>query len=105
MGTVRPMKDIDDLAGIPRYIQVARIIENEIRTGIWKPGGVIPSQNQLSQRFGIARTTAGKAAQLLAARGLVSAVAGIGMVVTPRNRWADPELSRLPHLIQPFRYE
>lgn len=90
-GYVSRMTELDDLAGIPRYVQVARFLETEIRSGVWKPGSVIPSQVQLSQRYGIARTTAGKAHARLAERGMVAAVPGVGMVVTPRARWADSE--------------
>jgi DNA-binding GntR family transcriptional regulator len=91
-GYVARMTELDDLAGIPRYVQVARIIESEIRTGIWKPGSAVPSQIVLNQRFGIAKTTAGKAHAWLAERGLVVAVPGVGMVVTPRDRWSKPEV-------------
>lgn len=45
--------------GVPRYRQVAAILERETRDGTWLPGKVIPSQTQLAQRFGIAKATAG----------------------------------------------
>jgi GntR family transcriptional regulator len=85
------MAKLDDASGIPRYIQAARIIESEIRSGVWKPGSAIPSQVRISQEYGIAKTTAGKAHARLAERGLVTAVPGVGMVVLPRARWAEPE--------------
>ena len=84
-------EDIDDSTGIPRYIQVARIVEHEIRDGVWIPGSVVPSVNTLSQRFGVARTTVQKAHARLAERGMVSAVPGVGMAVRPRKEWAAPE--------------
>jgi DNA-binding transcriptional regulator YhcF (GntR family) len=84
-------EEIDDTSGIPRYVQVARIIEAEIRTGVWQPGQAISSQVTISQEYGIARTTAGKAHALLAERGLVTAVPGVGMVVLPKARWSEPE--------------
>ena len=80
-------KEIDDTSGIPRYVQVARIIENEIRTGVWKPGSVIPSQVTISQEFGIARTTVARVHARLAEHHLVVAVPGVGMVVLPRAKW------------------
>lgn len=85
------MEELDDLAGIPRYVQVARIIEAEIRAGVWNPGSSIPSQLQLRQRYGIAKTTAGKAHARLADRGLIVSAPGVGMIVTPRSRWFAPE--------------
>ena len=45
------MTELDDMSGVPRYRQVAAILEREIRDGTWLPGKVIPSQTQLAQRF------------------------------------------------------
>jgi len=83
--------ELDDLSGVPRYLQVARVIESEIRSGTWEIGKPIQSQVQLSQRFGIAKATAAKSHAWLADRGYVVAVPGVGMVVTPPERWRpDP---------------
>ena len=79
--------DLDDLSGVPRYQQVALILEREIRAGTWEPGRPIPSRIQTAQRFGVAQATAGRAHGWLAERGYVVAVPGVGMVVTPRDRW------------------
>jgi DNA-binding GntR family transcriptional regulator len=81
--------DLDDLSGIPRYLQVARVIEAEIRAGQWTPGNAVPSRNQLAARFGIARETAARAHGWLARSGYLVPVPGVGMVVTPANRWPD----------------
>lgn len=82
---------LDDTSGISRYIQVARIVESQIRAGVWLPGSVIPSVVTLSQTYAIAKTTASKAHGRLAERGLVIAAPGVGMVVLPRARWAPAE--------------
>ena len=79
--------DLDDLSGVPRYLQVARIIEAEIKAGQWPPGQPVPSRNQLAERFGIARETAARAHSSLARAGYLVAVPGVGMVVTPTERW------------------
>ncbi len=79
--------DLDDLSGVPRYQQVALILEREIRAGTWEPGKPVSSRIQLTQRFGIAQATAARAHAWLAERGYVVAVPGVGMVVTPRDRW------------------
>jgi len=82
---------LDDLSGVPRYLQVARVIESEIRSGTWEAGKPVPSRNQLSQRFEVAQMTAAKAHSWLADRGYVVAVPGVGMVVTPLDHWRpDP---------------
>ena len=79
--------DLDDLSGVPRYLQVARVLEAEIRAGQWASGDVAPSRNQLAERFGIARETAARAHAWLARAGYLVAVPGVGMVVTPASRW------------------
>lgn len=80
--------ELDDASGIPRFVQVARIVESEIRSGVWSPGSVVPSQVQLRDRYGIAKTTAGRAHARLTERGMIVAVPGVGMVVRPRSAWA-----------------
>jgi GntR family transcriptional regulator len=79
--------ELDNLSGIPRYIQVATVIISEIRAGTWEINQPIPSQVQLSQRFGIAKATAARAHAYLRERGYVASVPGVGMVVAPRERW------------------
>ena len=81
--------DLDDLSGIPRYLQVARVIQAEIKAGPWTPGNAVPSRNQLAERFGVARETAPRAHARLARAGYLVAVPGVGMVVTPANRWPE----------------
>ena len=83
--------DLDDLSGMPRYLQVAKIIEAEIRAGIWQTGNATPSRETLAERFGVAKETAARAHAWLAQRGYVVAVPGVGMVVTPRERWKSDE--------------
>lgn len=78
---------LDDLSGLPRYLQVARAVEAEIRAGTWRPGLPAPSRVQLADRFGIARETAARAHRYLADRGYLATVPGVGMVVTPEERW------------------
>ncbi|MGA2830382.1 MAG: winged helix-turn-helix domain-containing protein [Streptosporangiaceae bacterium] len=79
--------DLDDLSGVPRYLQVAKIIESEIRDGTWRAGNAAPSRAALAGRFGVAKETAARAHTWLAQHGYVVAVPGVGMVVTPRERW------------------
>ena len=87
-------EQLDDLSGVPRYIQVAHVIESEIQAGTWAVGDPIPSRIGLTQRFGVAQATAAKSHAWLAERGYVVAVPGVGMVVTPREHWKpDPSAS------------
>lgn len=82
---------LDDLSGVPRYRQIAAVVEREIRDGQWEPGHAAPSRTVLMQRFGVAGETARRAQAWLADRGYLASVPGVGMVVTPRDRWpAEP---------------
>ncbi len=83
--------ELDDLSGVPRYQQVARVLESEIRAGTWAIGKPVPSENQLSQRFGIAKATAAKAHRVLTDGGYLARVPGVGMVVTPAARWREAD--------------
>jgi DNA-binding GntR family transcriptional regulator len=87
----RVSDDLDDMSGDPRYLQVARILEREIRAGTWPPGKRIASRVGLQQRFGIAQATAGRAHGWLAERGYLAPVPGMGMVVTRPDRWPDDD--------------
>lgn len=79
--------DLDDLSGVPRYLQIARRLESEIRSGQWAPGHPVPSRNQIAQTYGVARETAAHAHAWLADAGYLASVPGVGMVVTPADRW------------------
>jgi DNA-binding GntR family transcriptional regulator len=82
-----PGDDLDDLSGVPRFRQVAAALEAEIRAGVWQPGAPVPSRVRLADRFGVAQMTAARAHRYLAERGYLVAVTGVGMVVTPPDRW------------------
>lgn len=97
-----PTDELDDYSGVPRWRQIAGIVEAEIRAGVWPPGGVAPSRNTVAQRFGVAGETARHALVHLAQTGYVVGVPGVGMVVTPADRWPEgSELTfRLPTALQ-----
>jgi len=87
-----PIDDLDDLSGIARYLQIAIIVEREIRSGQWESGKRAPSRNELMQRFGVAGETARRAQARLADLGYLVNVPGVGLLVTPPERWpAEPE--------------
>ena len=84
--------ELDDYSGIARYEQIARIVAREIREGAYPPGTRAPSRVELSQRFGVATETGRRAQRWLADHGYVVTAPGLGVVVTPPDRWpAEPE--------------
>jgi GntR family transcriptional regulator len=42
---------------LPRYYQLREIIREMVRSGAWSPGEPIPSERELSERYGISRMT------------------------------------------------
>jgi DNA-binding GntR family transcriptional regulator len=85
-GTVA-VEELDDYSGVARYIQIAKIVEREIRNGTWEVGKPAPSRSQLVGRFGVAGETARRAQAWLSDRGYLVNVPGVGLVVTPADRW------------------
>lgn len=72
---------IDHEGPIPVYIQIAEIISEQIRTGKLQPGRVIPSEKDLVDTYGVARTTARRAIKYLRDQGLIFTVPGRGSYV------------------------
>lgn len=72
---------LDKSGGIPLYIQLKQILREQIVTGIYREGQVIPSETQLVNEYGITRTTARKAIEDLVNEGLLYKVHGKGTFV------------------------
>ncbi len=82
---------IDDMESIKRTTTADRVFEvlhKRIVNGDFKPGDVLPSQDELSRQLKVSRNTVREAIFKLSALGLVEARQGIGTVVqlsTPSN--------------------
>ena len=72
---------VDPEAATPVYIQVANELRQQIRSGQLPPGRRVPSESDLEQIYGVARSTARKAIALLRDEGLVETVRGKGSFV------------------------
>ena len=83
----RPPMVIDREWDEPVYQQVAGILRDQIRSGKIEPRRPIPSIRTLTETYGIARATAGKAIRLLADEGLIRRVPGKGWFVAPQSEW------------------
>lgn len=64
-----------------RFRQVKDFIRRHIADGTWKPGDRVPSEQELTARFGLARMTVNRALRELADEGRVVRVAGVGSFV------------------------
>jgi GntR family transcriptional regulator len=66
---------------LPRYIQLKEIIRERILSGEWAPGGLIPSERELCERYGISRMTARQSITELVNEGLLYREQGKGTYV------------------------
>lgn len=72
---------IDPGSEVAPYLQLAGILRDQIRSGELPPGSRLPSIIDLSERYGIARTTAHKSLRVLVDEKLVVVSRGRGMYV------------------------
>ncbi|WP_326677796.1 GntR family transcriptional regulator [Streptomyces sp. NBC_01237] len=65
----------------PKYRQVADALRREIDSGTYPPGGRLPSESELSDRFDASRNTVRSGLNLLVSEGLISSSQGLGYEV------------------------
>lgn len=78
------------LAPQPRYRQVAQTLINEIQSGRYPVGDLMPTEMELCEQFGASRFTVREAIKQLVEMGLVSRQAGVGtkvLGVEPRSNY------------------
>ncbi len=78
-----------DREDVPKYLQLAAIVREQIKSGDLQPRRAAPSELYLSQRYGVARDTVRKAMALLREQGYVYVVRGLGTFVSPAEDWPD----------------
>jgi len=66
------------LAAMPRYVQLATTLLNEIQAGKFPVGSLLPTEHVLCQQFGVSRFTVREAIKLLVQQGLVNRQPGVG---------------------------
>ena len=81
-------------AQVPLYVQLAELFRQRIGKGVWRHGDKLPSLDQLSTEFEVARVTVRQAVDQLSREGLVSPQRGRGTFVTgvpQADRWLRVE--------------
>lgn len=66
---------------LPQYRQLYEILRKQIMDGIYKPGDLLPSENDLCARFGITRPTVRHALDALLHDGMIRKHQGKGSIV------------------------
>jgi GntR family histidine utilization transcriptional repressor len=80
----------------PRYLEIARDIEQAILSGRWSPGHRVPTETELTKRYSCARMTVSKALSSLAHAGLIERRRRLGtFVAVPRRQAAVLEVRDL----------
>lgn len=86
----------------PVYVQVADQLLELILTGQLPPGSALPPERELSERFGVGRTTIREALRALQTKGLAVATGPTSplRVVAPDKLATDPLRDTLVHLLR-----
>lgn len=71
-------------APTPKYVQVLNAVRQRIEDGVYLPGAALPSENQLSKEFGVARPTVLKALAILKQDGWIESHQGKASFVRGR---------------------
>ncbi|HTJ26074.1 MAG TPA: FadR/GntR family transcriptional regulator [Candidatus Limnocylindria bacterium] len=81
------------------HAQVADVLLRSIVTGEVAPGSALPSEPEMSARFGVSRSVIREALRVLGEKGLVEVRHGSGTRVTEPDRWdaLDPAVLGLLH--------
>lgn len=69
---------------IPLHFQIERILRARMRSGDYPSGALLPSEGELSQQFGVSRSTIRQALGSLQGEGIVTRQPGRGTFVTSR---------------------
>ncbi len=85
-------------ASTPLYIQIKDLLQQQIQSGVYAEGDRLPSERELSERYGVSRMTARQALQLLSQSGIVHAQVGKGTYVSGTQ--IDQELRELNSFTQ-----
>jgi len=78
---------LDKDSPVALYLQLARIVERDIVTGVYPPGAQLPTENDFIKRHGVSRITVRQAFEFLVRRDLVVRQQGKGSFVkAPQSR-------------------
>ena len=87
-------------SGTPLYLQLARFLAEEVRSGRYETHEALPSERALSESLGLSRVTTRKAIDQLTLQGLIERRRGSGNYIAPR---IDQALSRLTSFSEDLR--
>jgi GntR family transcriptional regulator len=83
-----------DEQGFPKYFRIAREITARIQKGELRAGAVVPSENEIIERYGVSNTTARKALHEMEKAGWVKRLRGRGTFVS-QTHTVERSVSRI----------
>ena len=95
------MTNIDRNSPVPLYYQLKQIIADNLDKGIWKPGDLVPSEQELQNTYGVSRITVRQAFSELTHEGRFERHRGQGTFVANKPIVHNPSkrisISELMH--------
>ncbi len=83
-------------AVVPQYVKIASDLREKIKVGVYAPGALLPSRNEIIAIYGVSAITARDALSMICHEGYAKAIRGRGHIVRrKRSRLTLP--SRLHH--------
>lgn len=101
--SVEPGSEISDNS--PLYMQIARKLIDDVRTGRYQVDQALPSERSLSEQLNVSRVTARKAIDQLVEQGLVVRRRGSGNYIAPRIEQPLSNLSSFSEQLQQRGYQ
>ena len=84
-----------------KWQAVSSFLSRQLAAGAYRPGDILPSENQISKSIGVARNTVRQAFAELEKEGLIKRVRGKGTVVAPHNQKTNSQQLEMFALIMP----
>lgn len=85
---------IDRRSFTPPYRQLADILRAKIADGTYRAGGMLPSENALSQTYDVSRDTVRKATAELRHEGILEGAGSVGIRIRPEPEREEFSLQR-----------
>jgi GntR family transcriptional regulator len=85
------MADIDRNSPVPLYYQLKQVLLDEIRS--WQPGKMIPSEQELQDKYGLSRTTVRQTLSELVVEGYLKRERGRGTFIAEPKVAYNPSVS------------
>jgi DNA-binding GntR family transcriptional regulator len=85
MSTTASALDVQGRPGTPRYLLLAKALQEDIQGGKYAVGALLPTELALAEQYGVSRQTVRQAIGQLRQNGMLSARKGIGTRVEARQ--------------------